>query len=492
MKILIVEGCVGAGKTSTINTLKQILGNREDVLFLREPKFTEHIIDKITYNPLQMLYEKDSDKNYYAIQQVIQQKLSAYYQTVSLQNIKLIIMDRWIPSCKIFSTLGFKNGLLTKFSYDVLNENIDRLQKKFLSKIKNHLKSSVSDLEIKLYYLNTRSKKCLENIKKRGRKEEITCADNFWLNLNDNFETIALQNLKKYHMIGNRDYILKDILSICKNEIGLNFPGRIEFEKCHEDAKLPECQTKDSVGYDLFSIENTFISPNGIQKIKTGIIIKHMIGHFYPQILSRSGLGIKKCTAICGTIDPDFLGQEIVVILLNYSEYPIQIKKGDRIAQLVFLNFTKPFSLTTTNINNKRTGGFGSTGDIPVEKKQKTKSIEPIETGITNSVITSIEPIKTMDKPKSSGPIKTKITNFFPKVSSYQEISNHQKVTAHQKNEKLSQTINISTQKPDNISMDKSRQEETSLEKESLTTNIGTKNSTNIIGMTENFNNEIK
>lgn len=98
--------------------------------------------------------------------------------------------------------------------------------------------------------------------------------------------------------------------------------------------------------------------------IRTGIHIelpKGMEAHIRP----RSGLALKHGITVLntpGTIDSDFRG-EIGVILINLSQDPFQINKGDRIAQLIFarvehceLNVVNKLSETV-----RGEGGFGST-----------------------------------------------------------------------------------------------------------------------------------
>ena len=385
MKLAVLEGAVGAGKTTTAALLHKILGDRKDVLFLVEPKFTQHTIGKCTYNPLELLYGTESEKDYFAIQLVIQQKLSDYYQSVSLQNVKLIILDRWIPSCKIFLTIGYNKGLLTKFSYDVLLDNVDRLHNKFISKIKKHVgaKNFIASRDIKVYHLDVSPETCYSNIKKRGRIEEALCTENFWLEFNTKFERVAyVKSFDQHTVIGSREDIIKNILKSCEADISLNFPGIIEFEKCDPQAIFPLCSTEGSVGYDLHSTETTTIPPGGVKRVKTGVTIKHLVGNFYPQLLSRSGLALRKCTVISGTIDTDYTKEELVVILQNNdNQNPITITKNDKIAQIVFLKYCKPFSLSMKQLKCKRSGGFGSTGGTP-KKKLDMKTIDekiPIE-----------------------------------------------------------------------------------------------------------------
>lgn len=57
-------------------------------------------------------------------------------------------------------------------------------------------------------------------------------------------------------------------------------------------------------------------------------------GH-YGKIVGRSGLALKRIAAHNGTIDSDFWGV-VCVILTNNSKSDYQVKKGDRIAQIIF------------------------------------------------------------------------------------------------------------------------------------------------------------
>ncbi|AAK56831.1 putative dUTPase [Lactococcus phage BK5-T] len=62
-----------------------------------------------------------------------------------------------------------------------------------------------------------------------------------------------------------------------------------------------------------------------------------------------------------GIIDSDYYPQEFKGLFMNISKEPVTISKGQRIMQGVFVKY-----LTTDddNANGKRTGGFGSTGEV--------------------------------------------------------------------------------------------------------------------------------
>jgi len=90
-------------------------------------------------------------------------------------------------------------------------------------------------------------------------------------------------------------------------------------------------------------------------------------GNVEAQIRPRSGLAKDKGITVLnspGTIDPDYRG-EIKVILINLSESSQNIKKGDRIAQVIFSEFKSATFYTATEETSRTdrgSKGFGSTG----------------------------------------------------------------------------------------------------------------------------------
>ena len=64
-----------------------------------------------------------------------------------------------------------------------------------------------------------------------------------------------------------------------------------------------------------------------------------------------------------GVIDPNYRG-EIKVLVGNFSEEPLEIKKGQKIAQMLFLKFETPEFEEVEELSESERGksGFGSTG----------------------------------------------------------------------------------------------------------------------------------
>ena len=130
---------------------------------------------------------------------------------------------------------------------------------------------------------------------------------------------------------------------------------------------LPFYATAQSAGMDLQAALETPITLNPLERkiIPTGLSIALPIG-FEAQVRPRSGLAIKHGITVLnapGTIDADYRG-EIGVILVNLSDAPFVIERGERIAQMVI---AKHESITWELVDDldettRGAGGFGSTG----------------------------------------------------------------------------------------------------------------------------------
>jgi len=131
------------------------------------------------------------------------------------------------------------------------------------------------------------------------------------------------------------------------------------------DNPLPEYQNKGDAGLDIRSNENKTIRAYGWEVIGTGLYIIIPFG-YEGQMRSRSGLAAKKGIQVLnspGTIDSGYR-DELKVILMNHNHWAYEVKKGDRIAQLVISPMTqaKLEEVYELNKDDDRGGGLGSTG----------------------------------------------------------------------------------------------------------------------------------
>ncbi|WP_264336688.1 MULTISPECIES: dUTP diphosphatase [unclassified Wolbachia] len=146
---------------------------------------------------------------------------------------------------------------------------------------------------------------------------------------------------------------------------------KVEIKKLShgEDLSLPCYATTQSAGMDLYAALDDSIILNPLERllVPTGIVIAIPNG-FEGQIRPRSGLAAKHGITVLnspGTIDSDYRG-EVKVCLINLSNQPYEIKRGDRIAQIlitpvpeIIWNNIEEFYAKETARNE---GGFGSSG----------------------------------------------------------------------------------------------------------------------------------
>jgi len=134
-----------------------------------------------------------------------------------------------------------------------------------------------------------------------------------------------------------------------------------------EGLPLPHYQTEHSAGVDLYAaVDADLIIGAGAWKlVPTGVAIAIPEG-YEGQVRPRSGLALKHGIGMLngpGTIDADYRG-EIGIILFNFSGQPFAIRRGDRIAQLVFAKLDKALfeRVETLSGTARGAGGFGHTG----------------------------------------------------------------------------------------------------------------------------------
>ena len=132
-----------------------------------------------------------------------------------------------------------------------------------------------------------------------------------------------------------------------------------------EGLPLPKYASEHAAGLDIAAAEELVLEPGERHAVATGFAIE--IPHGYEvQVRPRSGLAIRHgitCLNTPGTIDSDYRG-EVKVILVNLGQEPFEIRRGERIAQLVpasvlRAHFTEALELAETA---RGSGGFGSTG----------------------------------------------------------------------------------------------------------------------------------
>ncbi|MDF2545790.1 MAG: dut [Anaerosolibacter sp.] len=140
---------------------------------------------------------------------------------------------------------------------------------------------------------------------------------------------------------------------------------KLYIEKINEKAQLPSYAHPGDAGLDLFSIDNTTITPGEIKLIHTGIKIQ-LPHNTEAQIRPRSGLALKNGITVLntpGTIDEGYRG-EIGIIIINHGTDEFIVTEGMKIAQMVIKPIIKVQVEQVEKLTDSErgSGGFGSTG----------------------------------------------------------------------------------------------------------------------------------
>jgi len=134
-----------------------------------------------------------------------------------------------------------------------------------------------------------------------------------------------------------------------------------------EDLPLPARATPGSAGFDLHAavVEELCLAPGARALVPTGLAVAVPAG-YEGQVRARSGLALRHGIMLPnapGTIDSDYRG-ELRVILMNAGDEAFTVKRGDRIAQLVFAPVAAvEFEAVDALPDSERgSGGFGHSG----------------------------------------------------------------------------------------------------------------------------------
>jgi dUTP diphosphatase len=153
---------------------------------------------------------------------------------------------------------------------------------------------------------------------------------------------------------------------------------------------LPTYQSKGAAGLDLVAALDTqrplTLAPGARALVPTGLTLELPAG-FEAQVRPRSGLALNYGITVLnspGTIDSDYRG-EVGVVLANLGHAPFEIRRGERIAQLVVAPVASAelIEVAGVSVTERGGGGFGSTGGVAARAKPgqkptpKKKAIPP-------------------------------------------------------------------------------------------------------------------
>ncbi|CUS23581.1 LAQU0S10e03664g1_1 [Lachancea quebecensis] len=130
------------------------------------------------------------------------------------------------------------------------------------------------------------------------------------------------------------------------------------------DAIAPTKGSASAAGYDIYASKDSVISARGQGLVSTDVSFTVPVGT-YGRIAPRSGLAVKHgINTGAGVVDRDYTG-EVKIVLFNHSDKDFEVRKGDRVAQLILEKIVDDAEIVVVDSleeSARGAGGFGSTG----------------------------------------------------------------------------------------------------------------------------------
>ena len=148
---------------------------------------------------------------------------------------------------------------------------------------------------------------------------------------------------------------------------------KVKIKRVDSSLPLPVYETDGSVGFDLIARESATVAAGSIELIPANVIVEVPEGYML-VVASRSSTPRKKGLTQphgFGIIDHDYCGpnDEVKIQVYNFTGATVEIVRGEKIAQGVFVRIDKFEWEEVEEIRDKSRGGFGSTDLPPQESK---------------------------------------------------------------------------------------------------------------------------
>lgn len=153
----------------------------------------------------------------------------------------------------------------------------------------------------------------------------------------------------------------------------LIIPMKVKIKRIDKELPLPMYETNGSVGFDILARENCPVKAKEIGMVPANLIIEVPPGYML-VVASRSSTPIKKGLTPphgIGIIDHDYCGpeDEVKVLVYNFSDEEVLVKRGEKIAQGVFVRVDRFEWEEVEEVSAESRGGFGSTGGYFLRSK---------------------------------------------------------------------------------------------------------------------------
>jgi len=123
----------------------------------------------------------------------------------------------------------------------------------------------------------------------------------------------------------------------------------------------------EDLGYDLFALEGVALAPHATVKVRTGISVEAR----HPDtgaplgllVRDRSSMAAHGVATTAGVIDSGYRG-EILILMTNLSDAPVELKAGEKIAQMIPIPVLTGLVqvVEALELSARAEKGFGSSG----------------------------------------------------------------------------------------------------------------------------------
>ena len=140
---------------------------------------------------------------------------------------------------------------------------------------------------------------------------------------------------------------------------------QVQIKRVDKSIPLPKYETEGSVGFDLLCRESAVIPPQEIVLIPANVIVETPPGYMLMVCLRSSTP--RKCGLMMpqgvGIVDNDYCGEEdeLKIQVYNFTDAPVTIERGSRIAQAIFVKVGTAEWNEVDQMTAPSRGGFGST-----------------------------------------------------------------------------------------------------------------------------------
>ena len=141
---------------------------------------------------------------------------------------------------------------------------------------------------------------------------------------------------------------------------------KVRIRRLRPDIPLPRYESDHAAAFDLAAADDVVVEPRRVALVPTGLVVEVPAGMFL-GVFARSSTPLKRGVMVAngvGVIDPDYCGpaDEVKIAVMNFTDTAVTVRRGDRIAQGLFLAAPRVTWDEADQLREASRGGFGATG----------------------------------------------------------------------------------------------------------------------------------